>query len=311
MEQPHPPDLKRTSAGLRALFPELGDVHPCRSLGSGFNSVAVETANGIIFRIAKNEAAGKRYAKEVRLLPRLARVVPTAVPEPRWYAESAEGFPFGLIGYKRIDGQPLEPEMLATGSEQQLAADLARFLLALHTFPLPEARILGVPGREPGQQRFESLHHNVMPALKASLTAADRRTVSLWWDTFLADERMHQYKPVLCHGDLWCENILVDDRADRVVGVVDFEAAALSDPAQDFAALLHLGQGFANRVIDSYVSAGGQLDRDYLHRIRRIWELRPFYGLEFAVKFNDEAELSDSINKLRTGPILVSEPEET
>ena len=38
--------------------------------------------------------------------------------------------------------------------------------------------------------------------------------------------------------------------------------------------------------------------------MRRLWELRHFYGVLFSVRFDDEEEMEDSIRKLRAGPIF-------
>jgi hypothetical protein len=49
---------------------------------------------------------------------------------------------------------------------------------------------------------------------------------------------------------------------------------------------------------------GGELDAGFPHRLGRLWELRDFGGLQFAVRFDDPVELEDAIRKIRNGPIL-------
>jgi aminoglycoside phosphotransferase (APT) family kinase protein len=96
----------------------------------------------------------------------------------------------------------------------------------------------------------------------------------------------------------------VDEGATRLTGVVDFEDAALGDPAQDFATLLHLGESFAARVNAAHAAAGGVLDATFAYRRRRLWELRELEGLAFAIRTADAAEIADALAKLRRGPIL-------
>ncbi len=127
---------------------------------------------------------------------------------------------------------------------------------------------------------------------------------------------MRRYTPALCHGDLWYENILVDDRsaadgaadgaATTVAGVVDFEGAAVGDPARDFATGFHLGAAFARAVLGAYQELGGVLDDGVEHRVRRLWEAREFDGLAFALQHDDAAEIRDALAKVRAGPILSS-----
>lgn len=297
-------DLTQTGYALAQVFPDLGTVAPLRVLGEGFRSTVVETARGSVFRIGRNRAAAEGYAREVRLLPRLQGVVPAAVPDPRWHSHPSVHFPFGIMGYPRLQGTSLLPEILSHANVTQLASDVAAFLLALHRFPVEEAEALGLQTAADSGIALEALRDDVLPPLRDVLTGKEHQTVARWWDSFLADERIRDYTPVLRHGDLWYEHILVDGALPKVVGVVDFEDASVGDPAQDFATQIHLGEEFAARVIDSYRAAGGILNQSFHHRVRRLWELREFGGIQFAVRFDDPAELADSVRKLRSGPIL-------
>jgi aminoglycoside phosphotransferase (APT) family kinase protein len=297
-------DLARIGGALAAVFPDLGGVTPVGVLGAGFRSVAVETAEGRVFRIARNPAAAAGHAREARLLPVLRSRVPVAIPDPRWHAGPSEQFPFGVIGYPKLPGTPLSPALLPRADEAAIAAGLGAFLLALHRFPPEEAGALGLPGPGTRECELATLRGEVLPPLREALAAKEYRAVSRWWDAFLADERMGRYPPVVRHGDLWYENILVDAAGRTVIGVVDFEEAAIGDPAQDFATQLHLGERFAARVIDAYRALGGVLDAGLPHRLRKLWELREFGGIQFAVRYDDPVEFADGVRKLRAGPIL-------
>jgi aminoglycoside phosphotransferase (APT) family kinase protein len=297
-------ELAGIGEALLRVFPDLGAVMPLRVLGEGFRSLAAETSGGRVFRIAKHAAATEGYLTELRLLPHLRARLPIPVPDPRWYAAPSELFPFGVMGYAKLAGRPLLPEALPGADVDRLASDLASFLLALHRFPVEEAAALGVPGPGDGRAALESLREDVLPALREALTARGYGAVLRWWDAFLLDERMSRYEPVLRHGDLWYEHVLVDDALRSVVGILDFESASVGDPAQDIATQLYLGEGFAARVIDAYRGGGGVVDGDFLYRVRRLWELREFGGVQFAVRFDDPEELEDSVAKLRAGPVL-------
>lgn len=301
---PPPPDLDAIAVGLREVFPDAEPIAPCRLIDIGFNSVAVETAGGAIFRIARTEGTAERYAMEGRLLPLLAAGLPVAVPHPLWIVASAEPFPLGTMGYLKLAGVPLSPAMLTPATLPGIAADVVSVLLALHRVPLEELAAVGLPNADARRAHLVSLRDNVLPALRDGLDPAEFRRIKAWWEAFLADRGMERYEPVLCHGDFWFANILVDDGASRVTAVVDWEHAALGDPALDFSTLLHLGEEFATATLDAFRTAGGALDGGFTHRMRRLWELREFYGVLYAVRFDDETEMRDSIAKLRHGPIL-------
>ncbi len=303
------PDLDRIAEGLAVVFPHLDPVRPLRLLGAGFRSVAVETAGGVVVRIARNAPAMAGHAKEARFLPVLRGRLPVAVPDPRWHAGPSEHFPFGALGYPKLPGAPLLPEHLAGTSLASVAGGVAAFLLALHRIPREEAGGLPVMGPEAHRHELAALRDEVLPTLRGTLTEREYRIVTRWWDELLADAAMARYPLAVCHGDLWYENILVERAGDpgsafRVTGVLDWENAVVGDPARDFATQLHLGAPFAERVIAAYRAAGGELDAGFEHRLRRHWELREFDGIRFAGRQADAAEFADGVRKLRLGPIL-------
>ena len=298
------PDFHSIGVTLGTLFPELDPVLPVHMLGLGFSSLVVETAGGVVFRIARNQHAASRHAKEARLLLRLKSVLPLRIPDPQWSAEPSDVFPFGLIGYHKLSGTPLHPAQLTPTSRTPIARILASFLRALHAFPTREARGLQLDGPAQFRAQLVLLRAEVLPALRPALTRQEYYTLVQWWDAFLCDPAMQQFPPALQHGDLWYENILTDATSSVVTGVLDFENSAIGDPAQDFATLNYFGQPFVREVIELYQAAGGHLGTGVHYRVQKYWELRDFDGVQFAVRFNDTKEFADSLLKLRQGPIL-------
>ena len=306
MENAIPTDLTDIAAALGEAFPGLPPVGALTKLGEGFNSLAVETADGIVFRIAKNSETSERHAKEAKLLPVLGAYVTVPIPQPKWHTRASAQLTFGAIGYPKIDGLPLAPSFPSSKQAQRIASGIARFLVALHGFPPDQAIELGVPGPDARHPLLLTMQQDVLPPLRDALSADEFRRVETWWDSFLNDARMWRYNPVLSHCDLWYENILVDREMTEVLGVLDFENVTVGDSAADFATLLHhrSGHDFLARVERAYLELGGTLDADHAYRVQRLWELRPFDGIQFSANFNDAQEMSDSIAKLRRGPIL-------
>jgi aminoglycoside phosphotransferase (APT) family kinase protein len=297
-------DLAQLASALHTAFPELGAIEPLYVLGSGFRSVAIETAAGQVFRIARNQTAASGYAKEWQLLPIIAPRLPVAVPAPRWRAGPSPDFPFGVIGYAKLPGIPLQPAMLtSTAAIKRLAHDIADFLLALHRLPLTTLAPLDLPGPRPNRQELTAIWAAIQPVLRAALTSTEVATLHAWWAEVLADQRLWRYTPTFHHGDCWYENILIAPATLRVVGVVDFEQVGPGDPARDLATQYHLGEHFGDEVLVAYRALAGAVDPDLPHRVRRQWELREVLGLGSALR-DDPTEIADSIRKLRAGPIL-------
>lgn len=296
-------DLHGIEAELHAVFPLLTIPSSLSVIGSGFNSIVIEAGGEIIFRIGKNSIAQEGYEKEKISLPILAPQIPFLIPEPKWYINSSPYFPFGVIGYHKIPGLPLQPDISGRTNLSSLANDVAKFLLALHsTSPLP-FQLKSAVARA---STWEVQYQEILPFLKDRLTDTEFGLIRRWWDDFLVDKKMQHYQPVLQHGDLWYENMLVNTGMEKLIGIIDWERLSLGDPSQDFATLFHLGEKFVRQVIQAYRSLGGQLDENFEYRMQRLWEAREFEGLHYAVKFDDPIEFNDALRKLRHGPILKS-----
>lgn len=294
-------NLDGIEAELRAVFPSLSIPSPLLVIGSGFNSMVIEADGAIIFRIGKNSIAQEGYEKEINCLPIIAPNIPFLIPIPKWYIKSSTNFPFGAIGYHKIPGLPLHPNLPNRTNLSSLASDTGRFLFALHHISPHSLQFKSTVDRA---SKWEAQYQAALPFLKDKLIPTELRLIEQWWDDFLADKKMQQYNSVMQHGDLWYENMLVNTRMEKLIGIVDWEHLSIGDPSQDFATLFYLGERFVRLVIHAYQSLGGELDENFEYRMQRLWEVREFEGLHYAIKFADPFEFNDALRKLRHGPIL-------
>jgi hypothetical protein len=113
------PDLAKLATDLSARFPDVTPVAPLKVLGSGFDSLVVETPNGVVFSIARDAETGARFNFERLLLDELAPRLPVSVPAPRWQTSELRDAPHGVMGYQKLDGVLLNSEIL-TGAPARL-----------------------------------------------------------------------------------------------------------------------------------------------------------------------------------------------
>jgi aminoglycoside phosphotransferase (APT) family kinase protein len=293
--------IDQIAGALSDTFPELGKIESVQILGDGFRSLVVETPHGEVFKLARNWDGAAGFRKELEILPALRDLLPGSIPHPVWSGGPSRHFPFGVIGYPKIDGMPLSQ---ARDDDTLLAHDIARFMRSMHSIHItPELERI-VPRPRAHWDELERLRNTLASPLREILAPAEFRSISAWWTSFIADPGMHTYKPVLHHGDFWGENMLIDAEARRLAGIVDFENVAIGDPAQDIATLLHLGRPFTLSVLEAYAPGGGILDQDLLYRAQRLWELREFIGIGFAVRSTNQAQFDIAVTKLRNGPLL-------
>ncbi|MGI8795335.1 MAG: phosphotransferase family protein [Acidimicrobiia bacterium] len=285
----------------RSAFPDL--PRPFVLLDTGFGSTAFETADGVIVRIGRHPEAAEGHQRERALLPVIASKLPLKVPQPEWYALSGSpGLPFGAIGYRKIEGVSVEEFQRL--DQERIAGQLAEFLAVLHE--LPTGDVQRAVGRRDLKAEYERLQGDVLPTLRERLTEGEFVVIERWWESVLSDPVMESGRRVLCHRDLWYGNILIDKAIGELVAVVDWENAALADPAEDLAVQRYLGGRFQEAVLGAYRGRGGQVGDTFELRLDRYWELREFNGIRHSVEMHDTGELGESIEKLRRGPILRS-----
>jgi aminoglycoside phosphotransferase (APT) family kinase protein len=275
-------------ARLQRRFPELW-VEPLRLLDVGFGSRVVQTADGVVFRVARHARAAAAHVRELGLLPQLAGRLPAAVPEPRWRIEPDDEFPYGATGSRKLSGEP----MAADGGTPQLAEDVADFLRALHDLRDVTA--------DDQQLDLGALHDGTIGALEHALTASELDVLARWWEDVAGDADLRRFEPALRHGDFWYENLLAEE--GRLVGVLDWGGAGFADPAEDFATIRHLGDAFTEAVFDAYGAA-----EPLRRRERRYWQLRELHGIAIALELGDKKMFADGIAKLRRGAIFTSWP---
>lgn len=290
-------DVDRLAARLAVALPDLPAIAPLTLLGAGFGSVVVETAGGVVFRIAKHSAAQRGHQREARLLPVVRRFVSDLpVPDVRYMLETTAAFPYGAVGYDKLTGRPLAPEDINDETLPGIAAQLAAFLTALHGIDLDDLRALALPRFPPAPERLDTLWQHVSTFLAQQMDERDVRAVRQWLTGLREYQQTYPYTPTLVHGDFWYENLLFDQEQRRLVGVLDFENAALGDGTIDLATQRYLGDRFADTVSAAYFR--NHIPRDLARRGNDLLGLRELLSLEHGLSIGDVDP--DALHKVRS-----------
>ena len=267
---------------IRAEWPELAvdRIEVLPHLGWGGDSDAVLVNGELVFRFPRGPEVVRALAVEICLLPRLGRRVPVAIPDFQYIAvDPASGRP-RFVGYRAISGQPLTAERLAAvadaGAVARLAAALAAFLSALHTFPVDEARACGAPAPfADGRTQLEHYRAMVEEIVFPALDARTRQVLDRQFTDLLADDRAGRWPAVVCHGDLSTDHILAtvpgaEGTASRggpaaLTGIIDFGDVCIGDPTGEFLWRFDYGEDFYRAVLDAYT--GPIVDRVAFDRV--------------------------------------------
>jgi len=297
------PERARLLDTLIAAWPG-GKAPGLRWLGEGFGSAAFESDDGLVVLVAKNPIGAHSRRVTCALTPELAAMLPIAIPLPLWAVQSAPGLPFGAYAYNKLSGRNMN-ERDAAKAPAAVAEKVASFLFVMHGYPVTRAIERGLPGFDELREDLASLRAYTRATVRQHLTPGEDATVQAWWDSFLQDEASEEAPRCLVHGDLWPQNMMVDEDGLDLLGVLDFGDVQVIDAAYDFAPL-RLSQVLFNGVFDAYQRLGGVIDGAFHHRVQRWWELRAgsWYSLRAAIRTDDAAEIEDAIEQLRRSPIL-------
>jgi aminoglycoside phosphotransferase (APT) family kinase protein len=161
-------------------------------------------------------------ANEAHWLPRLAPLLPLAVPAPVAMGIPAAGYPFQWAIYRWLDGETYAPDHVS--DERQSARDLAGFVSALR-----RVRLQGRPRTRPHRPLLLQ-DAGAQSAIAALGPSYDRPAVTAAWQRALAAPAWDG-EAVWSHGDLLPPNLLV--RHCRLSAVIDFGSVGVGDPAAD------------------------------------------------------------------------------
>ncbi len=219
-------------------------VHSVGELGSGLDNRVYLVNDELVVRAAKQPDPGATR-REVTLLASLRLIAPVPVPEVLFADERT-----GVIGYRRLPGEPLHGLSLAKVGVSRFVGLMGRLLGALHAVPPADLSAVAEVDTYPLRSWLEDTARDYAD-VREHLTADGRRLV----EGFLA--RTPPAEPVvlrLCHNDLGAEHILADRATGEITGILDWTDAAIADPARDLALLY---RDFGPRVFDRVLAAYG------------------------------------------------------
>jgi aminoglycoside phosphotransferase (APT) family kinase protein len=212
---------------LAEQFPHWADL-PIRAIHPlGTDNANYRVGEEMLVRLPRRERTVGTLEKERRWLPRVAPLLPVAVPLPLGEGVPAEGYPFPWSVYAWLEGENATVGRIT--DVRQLATDLAQFVAALQS-------IDPMGGPSPGEHNFfrgEPLARRdeaTRAAIASLAREIDADAVTAAWEAALQAPEWERL-PVWVHGDLDSRNVLVE--RGRLCAVIDFGCLGVGDPACD------------------------------------------------------------------------------
>lgn len=236
--------------------------------------------------IARTPAAAARLPWRAAVLDALGELeLGVAVPNPLTISVNDET-PYLVMS--RIRGEPLEPNAVgAPAIAQAVARECHALLTRLSTAGSVEAVRASFPHTP--ADRWQVFAASVRDTLYPLMSAAGRARAEA---ELTAVDALAHSTIALVHGDLGGENLLWDTDSGVPVlnGVVDWDGAALGDPAEDVAAIAATyGEAVLRRLLNLDVRQGLQA---------RVAAIRGTFALQQALAGHtdgDDDELADGL----------------
>ena len=207
---------------LAAQFPQWADLPIEPVVSAGTDNAIYRLGDDMAVRLPRIEWAIRQVDREQVWLPRLAPLLPVAIPVPLGKGEPGEGYPWHWSVYGWLNGE--NPAVDRLDDAGSLATDLAQFVAALRRIDLtggPSAG-RGVPLAE-----RDAPTRTAIDALQGMI---DTAAAAAAWDAALQAPAWSG-PPLWVHGDLSPGNLLLID--GRLSAVIDFAGVGVGDPACD------------------------------------------------------------------------------
>ena len=220
--------LSLTHQLILEQFPEYAELAIFAVEKQGHDNRSYRLGNMMLIRLPTAEVYALKVVKEQELLPKLAPYLSISIPVPVKMGSSSKHYPYPFSIYKWLAGRSVNLLCLDEKTLEQLAYDLAKFLLELQ-------RITGVEELLPGQHNWwrgdhVSVYQNgAQTQIEKLIGVIDAdKAMKLWQD---ACQTKWDRDPVWIHGDIALGNILILN--NNLSAIIDFGGMAIGDPACD------------------------------------------------------------------------------
>lgn len=151
-----------------------------------------------------------------------------------------------------ITGEWIEGETLTRDNYgENFISQLADLMAEVHTTKVPNSKMINIQNVVGGLKQVDSFVHDCL----------------VDWNTTL---RYNLNQSVFLHGDIWAENVIVED--GNLQGLIDWEHCAYGDPHWDFRMIRRwIGWDGLDKLLFLYnASTGHKCKREYIEMLDKI-----------------------------------------
>ena len=257
-------------------------IDSIRSIGEGYDSKAYKVNDEYIFKIKFSANKKKGYEKEKAIYDFMNSRLNNSVNIPNIeYSYISDDI--SILGYKEIKGTFLTPEIYFRMSEEQkekLKQDIAMFLREMHDLDYSEISTYTIDNKQNVLEEYQLLRETIYD----SFTEIEKQYIENFMQR-LSSTDIFDGKKCLCHNDLSCNHMLLDDNK-RLVGIIDFGDAGIIDEYCDFIYLLEdseeeIGVSFGLDILRLYGNIDISKAKEYQDVVEQYYPIETIvYGIK-------------------------------
>lgn len=211
---------------ISTQFPTWRNLPIRRVHANGWDNCTFRLGDDMKVRLPASAEYAPQVAKEYRWLPRLAPLLPIAVPMPMALGAPTDTYPLPWAVYHWLEGETASPERI--DDQHKFATDLAQFLRALQRIDAGDGPLPGPHSFYRGG-RLSIYDTDIRQSLAVLLGEIDADKAVAVWEAALSAP--WHGPTVWVHGDMAAGNLIVKN--GRLTGVIDFGCCAVGDPSCD------------------------------------------------------------------------------
>ena len=257
-------------------------IDSIRSIGEGYDSKAYKVNDEYIFKIKFSANKKKGYEKEKAIYDFMNSRLNNSVNIPNIeYSYISDDI--SILGYKEIKGTFLTPEIYFRMSEEQkekLKQDIAMFLRKMHDLDYSEISTYTIDNKQNVLEEYQLLRETIYD----SFTEIEKQYIENFMQR-LSSTDIFDGKKCLCHNDLSCNHMLLDDNK-RLVGIIDLGDAGIIDEYCDFIYLLEdseeeIGVSFGLDILRLYGNIDISKAKEYQDVVEQYYPIETIvYGIK-------------------------------
>ncbi|MFC5653588.1 phosphotransferase family protein [Paenibacillus solisilvae] len=255
-------DIHLVNTIIANQFPELVIVNTAL-IPEGGDSYTFDINGNIIFKFPISSESEKRLLNEYHSLLYLSQKLPGYVAKPIYYGEPSSLFPYSFTGQQKLGGESGEKRRACPQDWAEMAKTAGNIFSQLHISHAGELAFQNLPQLSL-ESPLDKLNQVILYKKLLQHVNDPNDAIQPYLNGTAGLPSASRLAPVLSHGDVKGEHILVSRYAFEITGIVDWADICLADPIVDFSGfVIWLGPGFAKDILDYYQP---QVDDHFLAR---------------------------------------------